>query len=78
LFLDSHTSLQMMSRGLHDVGSSTTSQGVDPVVKYRFPATTSQTVGWRAKQSVEFFGVNHAGIKNMGPERLYGVCTMPL
>lgn len=65
LYLDAAEATILQPRSLHAIGSSINTTGVDPVVKYSFPQTQSQVVGWRADSNLEFFGVAHHGRKRM-------------
>jgi len=51
----------MQPQYMQTIGRSYWTQGVNPVSKYRFPQTMNQRLGWKAKESLEFFGVAKHG-----------------
>lgn len=63
LYLDAYEATVLQPHMMQGVGSSLYTSGVDPIQKYKFPQTTSQSFGWRANQNLEFFGVSQHGRK---------------
>ena len=59
--LDVGMAVAMQKKQLQAVGRSLELPGVDPNVKYSYPQTRSQEVGWRAYNSLEIFGVAQHG-----------------
>lgn len=63
--LDVTTATAMQPKILQAVGATLALPGVDPNVKYSFPQTATQQIGWRATQSLELFGVAHHGKRGL-------------
>lgn len=61
-----------IGRSIAGVGMALYVPGVDPNRKYRYPQTSNQAVGWKARESLEFFGVNRYGKRGFDMSKLYG------
>lgn len=72
MYLDAESSFSLQPQSLQSVGTAVFTEGVDPRLKYKTPLTSSQNIGWRSHQSLEFFGVSEHGTRNMDINRLYG------
>jgi len=74
LFLDHATARALIPAYQQDIGGCVQTNGADPHVKYRFPLTTSQRIGWNvANTTLEFFPQPARPVRTLSNRRLYGV-----
>jgi hypothetical protein len=73
LHLDLHTARCLIPSYQQSIGGSVQTLGVDPHIKYRFPLTTNQRIGWNiANTTLEFFPPTARPVRVLSNRRLYG------